>query len=209
MLGAHVSVIESFGFFRGESQNFFDTRCIRNISDHLLIGTGADLFLDFHANGFEVEAELLQDVDGDSLAQLDQTEQQMLGPHKIVVEAVGLFASKRENLLGAGCKIIHRFVTHTSKCNHFSSLSNPAAGGARGLATGRLTGFNRSRTMSARSKSRSSADSFSECCFCRCAGCVRMNNSSTKERSTPGKRPTSTPNFINESRFIVSFDEML
>ena len=31
----------------------------------------------------------------------------------------------------------------------------------------RLTGFNRSRTMSARSKSRSSADNFSECCFCK------------------------------------------
>ena len=74
---------------------------------------------------------------------------------------------------------------------------------------GRLTGRKRSRTISARSKSRSSAESFSECCFCKWAGCVRMNNSSTSARSTPGNNPTSTPRRINDSRFIVSLEEML
>ena len=95
---------------------------------------------------------------------------------------------------------------------YFTDLSNQLladCGGCGGREIGRLTGFNRSRTMSARSKSRSSADSFSACCFCKCAGCVMMNNSSTSDRSTPGNTPMSTPKRINDNRFIVSFDEML
>src|SRR5947209_10607184 len=164
MLGADVRVVKSLGFLGGERENFLHARRVGNIADHLLIGAGAHLLLDFHANGFEVEAEFLENVDGDALAQLDEAEQKMLGAHEIVVEPIGFFAGKRENLLGAGCKIIHRFVTHTSKCSYLSSLSNPGAGGTAGLEMGRLTGFKRSLTISARSKSRSSADSFSECC---------------------------------------------
>src|ERR1019366_2899652 len=36
------------------------------------------------------------------------------------------------------------------------------------FVTGRLTSFNRSRLMSARIRSRSSAESLSEICFCKC-----------------------------------------
>ena len=36
-------------------------------------------FLDLHADGFEVQAHLLEHVDGDALAQLDQAEQKMFG----------------------------------------------------------------------------------------------------------------------------------
>src|SRR5665213_4285106 len=77
------------------------------------------------------------------------------------------------------------------------------------LTTGRLTFFNRSRTMSARIKSRSSADSLSESFFCKCAGCVVRNSSSTSERSASGNRHMSTPSLSSESRFMVSLDEML
>src|ERR1041385_5799570 len=126
MFGAYVRVIEGFGFLGGKSENFFDARRIRNVADHFLIGTGTHLLLDLHANRFQVETQLLKNIDGDALAELDEAEQQMLGPHKIVVEPIGLFAGKSENLLSARGKIIHRFVTHTSKCNYLSSLSNPA-----------------------------------------------------------------------------------
>jgi len=89
---------------------------------------------------------------------------------------------------------------------YFSDLSNQLLADCDGREIGRLTGFNRSRTISARSKSRSSADSFSECCFCKCAGCVTKNNSSTNDLSTPGNTPKSTPNRINDNRFIVSLE---
>ena len=56
---------------------------------------------------------LLQDIDGDALAQLDQAEQQMLGADEIVVEAVGFLARQRQHLLRARRKIVHGFFAHT------------------------------------------------------------------------------------------------
>src|SRR5262245_20556060 len=209
MLGADIGVVEGFGFFGCESENFFDTGSVRNIADHLLIGTGADLFLDLHADGLEVQAELLKHVDGDALAELDQAEQEVLGADEIVIKTVGLLACQCEHLLRARGEIIGCFIAHKSQCNHFSGLSNPAPEGGSALAIGLLTCRSRSRTISARSKSRSSAESFSVCCFWRWAGCVIINNSSTKARSTPGNNPISTPKRIKESKFIVSFEEML
>src|SRR6185369_10090017 len=132
----------------------------------------------------------------------------MFGSDEIVIEAIGLFSGQSEHLLCARGKVVH-LVTHTSKCSHFSGLSTPPADDGGSLAIGLLTCLSRSRTISARSKSRSSAESFSECCFCRCAGWVKMNNSSTRALSTPGNIPTSTPSLINDNKFIVSLDEIL
>jgi len=92
--------------------------------------------------------------------------------------------------------------------NLFGGSQFPVFGGV-GFVTGRLTFLSRSRTMSERSKSRSSAESLSENCFCKCAGCVKMNNSSTSDRYAPGNNPMSTPSRMSDSRFIVSLDEML
>ena len=50
---------------------------------------------------------LLEDVDGDALAELDQAEQQVLGADVVVVEAVGFLARQREHLLGARGEIVH------------------------------------------------------------------------------------------------------
>ena len=79
------------------------------LPDHLGVGAGADLFFDFHADGFEIEAHLLQHVDRDALAELDQAEQQMLGADVIVVEAVGFLAGQGQDLLGARGEIVHDF----------------------------------------------------------------------------------------------------
>src|ERR1043166_7550336 len=133
MLGADVSVVESLGFLCRESENLFDAGSVRNIANHFLIGTGTDLFLDFHADGFEVEAELLKHIDGDALAELDETEEQMLSADEIMVETVGFLAREGEHLLRTRGKIIHCFFAHKSQCNHFSGLSNPAPAGGRGL----------------------------------------------------------------------------
>ncbi len=210
MLGADVSVIEGLGFFLSERQDFLHPWRVGNVAHHLLIGSGAHLLFHFQADGLQVEAELLKDIHRDALTQLDESEQKVFGADEVVVETVGFFPRQREHLLRARREIVHRFlIAHTSKCNYLAGLSNPPSGDAGGGTTGRLTTRNRSRTISARSKSRSSAESFSECCFCKWAGCVRMNNSSTRDRSTPGNDPKSTPRRISDSRFMVSFEEML
>src|SRR6266481_1546983 len=209
MFSADVGVIQGFGFFGGESEDFFDTRCVRNVADHLLIGTRANLCFGFHANGLEVKPELLKHIHCHALAELDEAQQQVLGADKIMIEPVGFLARQSKNLLRTRSKIIHCFIAHKSQCNHFSGLSNPAPVGGSCLAMGLLTCRSRSRTISARSKSRSSAESFSVCCFWRCACCVMINNSSTKALSTPGNNPISTPKRIKDSKFMVSFEEML
>jgi hypothetical protein len=65
------------------------------------------LFFDLHSDSLEIEAHLLKDIDGDTLAQLDQPEKQMLRAHVIVVEAIGLLAGEGQDLLRAWCEVIH------------------------------------------------------------------------------------------------------
>ncbi len=103
--------------FGGERQDLLDARGVGNVADHLLVGPGADLLLDFHADGFEVEPHFLQDVHRHALAEFDQAKQQVLGAHEIVVEPVGFLARQRQHLLGARREIVHGFVTHTYLIN--------------------------------------------------------------------------------------------
>jgi hypothetical protein len=105
--------------------------------------------IDFHAHRLEVKAELLENINRDALAQLDQAEQEVFGAHKVLIETGGFFARQGEHLLGSGRKVIHGFIAHnySSKWDHSYCLSNPASGGADGLKTAWLTGLRRSRTM--------------------------------------------------------------
>ena len=112
VLGADVSVVERLRFLGGEREHLLHARSVGNVADHLLIGAGADLFLDFHADGLEVETHLLEDIHRDALAQLDQAEQQVLGADKIVVEPVGFLARQRQHLLRARREIVHGFFAH-------------------------------------------------------------------------------------------------
>ena len=107
VLGADIGMIQRLGFLAGQREHFLHARRVGNVADHLGLRAGADLFLDFHPDGLEIEPHLLQNVDRHALAQLDQAEQKMLGADVIVVEAVRFFASKREHLLGARSEIIH------------------------------------------------------------------------------------------------------
>ena len=107
VLGADVGMIERFGFLAREREDFLHPRRVGNVADHLGFRAGADLLLDFHPHGLEIEPHLLEDVHRHALAELDQAEQQMLGADVIVIEAVGFFAGERQNLLGPRCEIIH------------------------------------------------------------------------------------------------------
>ena len=106
-------MVERLGFLGGEGQHFFHARGVGNVPDHFLVGAGADLFFDLHTDGFEVEAHFLEHIDGYTLSQFDQAEQQVFRAEKVVIEAVGLLARQREHLLCARRKIAHGFIAHT------------------------------------------------------------------------------------------------
>ncbi len=151
VLGADVGMSEGFGFLTGEGEDFLHARRVRNVADHLGLGTGADLFFDFHANGLEIEAHLGQDVDGHALAEFDQAEEEVLGAHVVVVEPIRLLAGKGENLLGAWREIVH--------LSFFLPL--PFLVGVTLAISGSGIFFTFARTRSARKVSRSSGLSFS------------------------------------------------
>ena len=56
VLGADVGVVERLGLLGGEREHLLHARRVGDVADHLLVGAGADLLLDLHADGFEVEA---------------------------------------------------------------------------------------------------------------------------------------------------------
>ena len=153
VLGADVGMIERLGFLAGEREDFLHARRVGDIADHLGLGAGADLLLHFHADGFEVEPHLLQHVDGDALAQLDQAEQQMLGADVIVVEPVGFLAGQGQDLLGARSKVIHHLAFRCFRLGRAQGF---------GLISGSGNCLSFSRIIPARNASRSSAASF--CC---------------------------------------------
>ena len=104
---ADVGVVEGFGFFTGEGEDFFDPGGIRDIAGDFGVGAGADLFFDFHANGFKVEPHFLEDIDGDALAEFDEAEKNMFGADVVVIKAIGLLSCEGEDLLGARGEIVH------------------------------------------------------------------------------------------------------
>src|ERR1017187_439271 len=107
VLGADVIVIELFRFLLRQRENLFHARRVGNVADHLGLGAGADLLLHFHADSLEIQAHLLENIDGDALAQLDETKQQMLRTHVVVVETVRFLAGQREHLLRSRREIVH------------------------------------------------------------------------------------------------------
>ncbi len=107
MLGADVAVIERLGFLAGEGEDLFHAGRVGDVAGHLGIRAGPDLFLHLNADGLEIEAEFLEHVDRDALAELDQPKEKVFGAHIIVVEAVGFLAGEGQHLLGAGSEVVH------------------------------------------------------------------------------------------------------
>ena len=58
---ADVSVVERLRLLRREREDFFHARRVGDVADHFLVRAGAGLLLDFHADGFEVNAHALQE----------------------------------------------------------------------------------------------------------------------------------------------------
>src|SRR6202047_965567 len=68
------------------------------------------MLLHFHANPLQIEPHSLQHIDCYALSKLDQPEQQVFSSHVVVIEPLGLFARKRQDLLGTWSKIIHHCI---------------------------------------------------------------------------------------------------
>ena len=68
VLGTDVGVAECLGLLAGEGKDLLHAGGVRNVADHLGLGTGADLFFDLHAHRLEVEAHFGQNVDRHALA---------------------------------------------------------------------------------------------------------------------------------------------
>src|SRR5205823_12699071 len=107
-------MVEGFGFLACKRQHFFDTRGIRNITDHLGFRAGADLLLHLHAHGLEIETLLLQNVHGHPLPQFNESQKEVFGADVVEVKAVGLFASTRRNLSSARRESIHYLMARQS-----------------------------------------------------------------------------------------------
>ena len=107
VFGADVRMVEGFGFFAGEGEDFFDAWGVGNIADHFGFGATADLFFYLHANGFEVETHFLEDIYGHALAEFDETEEEVLGTDIVMIKAIGLLSGECENLLGAWREVVH------------------------------------------------------------------------------------------------------
>ena len=110
VFGANVSVMERLGFLGGKGQDSLDARGVWNVDDHLLIGAGPHQLLDFHADGFEIEADFLEDIDGHAQVKLDQTQEDVFSADKVMIEPTGFFPRQSQNLLRKGCKIGHALV---------------------------------------------------------------------------------------------------
>ena len=152
MFGADVGMVEGLCFFVSKGKDLFHPRGIRNVSSCLLRWAGADFLFDLHADGFELEAHPFEDIDGHALAELDQTEQQVLGADIGVVESVRFLTSESEDLLSTWSEVVHASPGLEGSEIFFSSFDEI-----------RLSGDSREskreRTISARIESRSSGES--------------------------------------------------
>ena len=77
------------------------------------VGPGAHLPLDFCSQDFQVETQAPENVYGDSLAQLNQAEEQMFGPDKMMVEAPRLLPGKGEHLRVAAARLIYGLLNRS------------------------------------------------------------------------------------------------
>src|ERR1700692_2898431 len=83
---------------------------MRNVPNHVCLGMRTDMLLHLHANPLQIEPHPLQHIDCYALSKFNQSEQQVFSSHVVVVEPLGLFARKHQDLLGTWSKVIHHYV---------------------------------------------------------------------------------------------------
>src|SRR6201998_1232280 len=99
-------MIKGLCFLAGQSEHFFDAWCVWNITHHLRLRVRSDVLLDLHSDRLQIQSHLLENVDCDALAELDQSAKGMLGTDVVVVKPIGFLWRKRPHLLRTWRKII-------------------------------------------------------------------------------------------------------
>ena len=113
MFGADVGVAEGTGFGDGVGHDLLHARRERDRVGRLgFFGSGADLLLDGATDGLEVEAHAAEDIDRDTLAELDEPEQDVLRADVVVVEPAGFRPGQFHDLAGAGSEIVVFVLIH-------------------------------------------------------------------------------------------------
>jgi hypothetical protein len=91
MLSADIVVAHETGFFDRKFEDFFGLRCEGDFPHHQSVEAPREVALDLLLELLEINAQLLQDGDGDATTVLQNPQQDMLGPQVFMVIALGLF----------------------------------------------------------------------------------------------------------------------
>ena len=95
MFGADVGMFEAFSFLPGESQHLLGPRGIGAVVDDLVALSLVHVLAYFLANRVGIQTHSPEDVNRDSLPQLDQAEQQVLSAHVTMVKAIRFLSRQR------------------------------------------------------------------------------------------------------------------
>ena len=95
MLRADVRVIESLRFLIGESEDLLHAGSVGDIACALARCARADFLFHLHADTIEIQSHAFEDIDGDTLAEFDEAEQDVLSADIIVAKAIGFLTGER------------------------------------------------------------------------------------------------------------------
>ena len=117
VLGADVAVVEPARLFDGELDDLLGARRQANLAGHRLLAAADDEF-DGGADLVELDAEVVEDLGGYTVAFANEAEEQVLGANVVVVEALGFFLCEGQNAARSFRKLVE------SVC-HFAYLAPP------------------------------------------------------------------------------------
>ena len=105
VLRADVAVVEAPGLFDGQLDDLLGARRQANLAADRLLAP-ADDELDRGANLVQLDAEVVEDLGGDTIALADEAEQQVLSANVVVVEALRFLLGKRQDSARSLCKFV-------------------------------------------------------------------------------------------------------
>ena len=123
MFRPHVTVIQSFGLFASQSKDLFDSRGVGDVAGWFGFRSKTDLFVHGLPDRVQIKPHLLQNIDGDTLTEVDQSKKQVLGSYVVVMKSIRFLPCKGKHLLGSRCEITH-WLGHNSCINGKTSKVN-------------------------------------------------------------------------------------
>ena len=104
MLCANVIVVEITSLLHGVLNDFFCSRRLRKLAHGYHVWTGLDNVFNFQADFTQINAQIFQNVGGDSTAFFDKTQENVFRSNIFVIETLSFLVGKLHDLAGAICK---------------------------------------------------------------------------------------------------------